>query len=189
MVTLRFGKDYRMDLVEGANGKKERKMIYVGPLYDYEACEDVHGKQRRFFLVLGIIAIILFILGFSFYSNISRVWFASIPYVCNLLVLYWFSESIIYFWKFRDSLTREQKEKGGDRIKSMSLIASALCLMCLVGGIVSMFSYLTAVETTDYVFLGIDIALLMIMFISFTRAKEIKYTEKINPATEEWKDK
>lgn len=189
MVNLRFGKDYRMDLVETPGGKKERKMIYVGPLYAYVDTEEAHSKQRIFFTVSGALAMVLFLAGFSFYSNISRVWFASIPYACNLLVLYLYIEGAFYFWKYRDRLNREQKEKGGDRFKSTSLVASVLCFVSMVSGFVSVFFYLDAVVINDYLFLGIDLLLLMLTFFVHVKAKEITYREEPNPVAKEWADK
>lgn len=189
MVTLRFGKEYRMDLSTDTDGKKTRKMIYVGPLYDYEAIESVHNRQRVFQLMLGLLAVVLFITGFSFYSNLSRVWFSSVPYACNLIVLYWYTESNFYFWKYRASLTREQKEKGADRFKSMSLISVILCFLSLIGAFVAMFTYLDFIEPSDYIYVGIDICIIMVMTIAHIFSKKILYKEKENPMAKEWKNK
>jgi len=189
MITLRFGKEYRMDTETLPNGKSRQKMIYTGPLFDFCDSETEHKEKRILHLCVGIVTFLLLIIGYSFYSNLSRVWFVSIPYACNLLVGYLYLESVGFFWKYTDSLNREHKEKGGDRLKSLSMIYAGFDLFSLVASFVAMFTYLDEISVRDYVFLALTLIQLMLMIFSFTKARKIEYLERKNPVADEWKDK
>ena len=190
MITLRYGKEYRMDLETLPDGKKKQKMVYVGPLYDYVDTLGEHKRQRRLLLMIAILSAILFISGFSFYSNLSRVWFSAIPYASNALVIYLLLESIGYFWKYGENLNRESKQRGGDRLKSLAIISAALYCLSLTGSFAATISsYIEEVTKFDYIYIIITVFNLAVMLVLFLIARPIRYIEKENPAAKEWENK
>ncbi len=190
MITLRYGKEYRMDLETFPDGKKKQKMVYVGPLYDYVDTINEHKRQRSLLLVLVSLSAILFIFGFSFYSNLSRVWFTSTPYAVNALVIYLLFESIGYFWKYRSNLNREAKQRGGDRLKALSLIAASLYCISFAGSMGAIVSsYISEVTVFDYLYIMVILLSILLMLAAFFSARDIAYIEKENPTAKEWEDK
>lgn len=189
MVTLRYGKEYRLDLETLPDGKQKRKLCYIGPLYDYEAAEDVHGKQRVILLILSILSVIVFISGLSFYSNLSRIWYISIPYAVNALLCFFLLESLFFFWKYRTDLEREKKQRGGDRFKGVYLISGITYLISCIGIIAVLIGKVISPECADYIFFFIAIQGVVLSVVGFTYAGKIKYVEKHNPEADKWADK
>ena len=189
MVTLRYGKDYRMDVDVKPNGKEEKKLVYVGPLFKYTDDADTHKKQGRVLSGLGIIAVALFFLGFSFYSNLSRIWFTSVPYACNLLSLYYLIVACFYFVPFKEPLNREQKEKGLEGFKKCSLASFILGVFSLVGGIVAIFIYLQGFVKQDIFFLIITLLFTVTALFIFFFCRRITVYEVENPTAKEWESK
>lgn len=178
-----------MDVVETSSGKKKQRLIYTGPLYSYKAIKPGHAKERMQILIFTIVAVALFIIGFSFYSNLSRVWFVSIPYAFNALVLYFLIESLFLFWKYLPDLNREQKEKGGERFKAVSFVSMILFGFSLVGSFVALATGYVTLEASDYAFIAFVFAEVLLMFFLFKVTKDIAYEEKENPVASEWAGK
>lgn len=189
LVSLKYKKDYRMDVEETSSGKKKQTLVYTGPLYSYKVIKPDHVKERTRILILTIVAAVLFILGISFYSNLSRVWYVSIPYACNALVLYFLIESLFIFWKYRTELNREQKERGGERIKAMSFVSMVLFGFSLSGSFIALVTGYVKLSNSDCFFLSFVLALVLLMFVLYRFSKDIQYIEKENPVAKEWENK
>ncbi len=186
MVTLRYGRDYRMEVDVKPNGKEEKRLVYVGPLFKYTDDTDTHKKQGIVLSGLGIIAVILFFSGFSFYSNLSRVWFTAVPYACNLLSLYYLIAACFYFVPFKETLNREQKEKGLEGFKKCSLASFILGVFSLVGGFTAIFIYLPGFVKQDIFFLIIVFLFTVTELFIFFFCRRITVCEVENPIAKEW---
>ncbi len=189
MVSLKYGKEYRMDEELLPNGKYSKKMIYIGPVFTYAETEAEHKVSRIKLLILGIVSAVLFVFGLLFYSNLSRVWFVSVPYACNAMVLYLFFESLVFFWPYRASLEREQKEKGAERFKSLGIFSLLFHFSGLTGSTVALLTYVKGTVAFDYVFLGIVVVQVMLWFLIFREANRIHLWEHENPTKKEWESK
>ena len=188
MVTLRYGREYRMDLESLPNGRTKRKMVYIGPLFNYVDSMERHGKQRIILLVLSLLTAFQYIFGFSFYSNLSRVWYSSIPYAFNGIFLIFEFESILYFWGNHVDFNRERKQRGGERIKGLSIAISVFAFISLIGSVSASLAGSVSVQSSDYLYIAVTLILVVTQIAMFLYSRGIRYTEKENPLTNEWEN-
>lgn len=188
MVSGRYSKEYRLDVADSPSGKKKTVLVYVGPYFDYDCTIQEHSKQKRKIVGFGILSLALFILGMSFYSNISKAWYVAIPFAVNAFILFLYFESVFYFWPFKTKLNREQKDKGGERFKPICLSSIFFYLISLVGSSVKLMALHTA-DAFDLIFLGCTVAEFVIMIFLFKLALKIKYVERENPVAKDWEGK
>lgn len=187
MISVKYGKEYRL---KATDGKKKDELVYVGPLFSYQDTLEAHQSKRVKFLILSVLSIVLFISSLSFYSNLSRVWFVSVPYAFLAMVLFMYVESLCFYWKFRDPLTREQKEKGGDRFKTLSVVYLFIALFSLISSIVTFFNQnlIGYIGFSDYTFFALILVQILVMLYSFKVANQILYKERENPAAKAFED-
>lgn len=181
LISLKYAKEYRTDVVTDASGRKKEKYTYVGPLYDYSVEKPVHTRQKMILAVVGIISTVLYVLGLYFPSNLSRILYVSLPFAANAIVIFLFFGSLLKFFPYKESLTREEKEKGGERIRSLEVISTGLFFLSDIGAVVALFSSVETVNSYDYVMLICGVGLFVMSLTGLLTIKNITYKEKPNP--------
>lgn len=186
MISPKYGNDYRLDVETLPDGKKKDVKVYIGPYFESDESEAVHKKNRLFLLFSEIIFAVLLILNMTFYTELGKVWYVIVPFAVNVLAAYVFFESVAYFWPVRDKLTREQKERGQDRLKQMSAVQAVLCMISEVAGIITTGFLLASVSINDIVFCTLACVMLLITVSQTLYLRKIDAKEIENPLAKKW---
>lgn len=189
MLSSKYVKDYRMDVETTKTGKVKRKMVYTGPLYDWNLSEDELRRIRRLYLILCVSICAIYLGSLLFYSNLSRLWYVILPYSCLILVLFFFIAAVYNIVHASQPMNRETKEKTQDRIKGSSLIGIVFTLGTFLGETYGLFKLQQDISYTDLLFIVASVFIFTILLYGFKASKRLQLKEKINPLAEEWKDK
>lgn len=162
-------------------------MVYTGPLYVYEETKEEHCKRRVIFLVFALITCVLLLLCLTFKSFLSKNFYVILPFCLNLVVAYLFIEGTATYWKYKETLTINEKEKGIDRFKQVALFGILFSLCSLIGCVfaaVKSFSYLLPF---DFIFILSDALLLVIFCLTAVKSRAVSVKEMENPVASKWK--
>lgn len=189
MVSLKYVKDYRLDTKTDASGKVKDHMVYIGPYYEWAASEEEFKSIRIKILYSVLIGFLLYISSMLKYSDITRIWFVILPFVCTIFSLFMLGLVSFNLYTIKGKMTREQKCKTLDRAKEFTALGAFLCAISGIASLVCVTGKFINVTFTDAYFVIAQIFLFVIFLYCFKVTKGLSIKEIANPEAEEWKDK
>ena len=188
MLSSRYAKEYRMDTETTGSGKVKRKMVYTGPLFEWDMPIEVLKRTKMECLLIMILSAGLFIGSLLFHSDVSRVWYVILPYAFFLPVLLFLLGACWNLFFAKQPMNRETKDKTYVRWKSSCVAGTVLCLITgIMAGIAMVLQHFT--KTGDILLLTSDVFLCGLMLYGGKVGKCLRVEEKTNPTAEEWKNK
>ncbi len=185
VLSTKYVKDYRMDTQTMPSGKVKRKMVYTGPLYEWDLTAECLKRLRILYGCLAGAGWLLFLLSLSFYSNVSRILYVMLPYACFIPVLAFLTGASFKLAVTRGLMNRENKDKICTRLKNSSAAGVVCGLLTGIGVIVSIFLRKISVGN-NLLFAAADILLTYLCLYGFKSSGKLLVTETVNPVAQEW---
>ncbi len=188
MLSSKYVKDYRMDTETAPSGKVKRKIVYVGPFYEWDMDEKALIKLRTRYTIAVLISWLCFAGSILFYSDLSRLWYVILPYAFLALVLVFATCAVWNLYFAEQPMVREVRDKTLDRIRFTSIAGMLCCMITAVGLVVGIFrnGYMQA---GNLLFALADPVIFFLLLYGFKVSKCLKVREKENPLADQWKDK
>ena len=183
---MKWAGDYRWDTATDENGKVKNVYVYTGPLFKADETGEEHAVRRIRLLLAFVIALVLFVPQMILSSNLARNIFVILPFSINLFTLLFFGEGLVTYWKYKEELTRPQKEKTVDRFKAASFAGSFLFLVSTVAAYVVIAVFLVKISVFDVIFAVCDTLLTVIFVLTFMYTRKFTTKECENPIASEW---
>ena len=188
MLSSKYVKDYRMDTETTPSGKVKRKMVYVGPFFEWDLEKRYFEKLRIRYMFALFASWGCFLGSLLFYSDLSRLWYVILPYAFEALVLIFASCALWNLYFAAQPMVREVKDKTLDRIRFTSIVGMICCIITVVG-IVAGILLNGYTQPGNILFAIADPLIFLLLLYGFKVSKCLKIREKDNPLADMWKDK
>ena len=142
MAGRKYVSDYRLETHITPDGKAETVRVYQGPRFSYCATE-AELRSLRLRILLWAVLVIVCLLPLLFNNTkISRTFYVILPMAFTLLPWFLLAQAAWRLGKFRQPLTREEKDQTDKRLRLSSLwllillgVTSAGCVVyCFLAG-------------------------------------------------------
>lgn len=188
MLSSKYVKDYRMDTETTSSGKVKRKMVYVGPIYEWDLEKRDLVKLRIRYMLAIFASWGCFLGSLLFYSDLSRLWYVILPYAFEVLVLIFASCALWNLYFAAQPMVREVKDKTLERIR-FTAIAGMICCGIAEVGIVAGILLNGYTQPRNILFAVVDPLIFLLSLYGFKVGKCLKIREKDNPLANQWRDK
>lgn len=188
VLSTKYVKDYRMDTRTMPSGKVKRIMVYTGPLYEWDlTAECLKGLRIRYGCLTGA-GWLLFLSSLSFYSNVSRILYVTLPYACFIPVLAFLTGASFKLAVTHGAMNRENKDKICVRLKNSSAAGMVCGIFTGIGVIASIFLQKFS-GGNDLLFAAADILLTLLCLYGFKNSRSLLVRETANPVAREWENR
>ncbi len=187
MVSTKYNKYYRTTAEQDKNGKMKTVVVYTGPYYIYDIPKAKAKKLLILLSALGVIGTGIFVGSLLFYSEITRIFYVSVPYACNFLSLAMILMGILNLWNGKEKLTIEQYDKSIPRIRGFSIGGMIFIIASLIGSTVAfLISEDVHFAGTNIIFLVCEVLLFINMLCMLKVCFLFCTKEEANPIAKEW---
>jgi heme exporter protein D len=172
----KFIDDYEVVVQENAKGREKRVAVYVGDYYEINLDETEFTVFRHNSL-LFIALIVIGQIAAGFVGNLGMyTFFVSLPYVFTFLPLYFLVDGILRLPKEKRQFRRDEAELIFKRMKTAGRFLLPLIGITIIGEVVFMIWLTSGIIWQEFLFLGIEIVLLVIVFMIFRMHQPIEVT-------------
>lgn len=178
-----------MDLETDAKGRKKRKMIYIGPLFQWATPESCRRKLLQQCSVTAALGWILYFLGIWNYSRLSHIWYVILPYICIFLCLCFLSNCLWRIGRTPQPFEREQKDKMTDRFRSSSAMGMLLAAAAGAGQIFNLVRAGFLPGMADAFLIAVTWIQFFLFLLCFRQGKQLQISVLTNPMTKEWENR
>ena len=177
---MKLAGDYKWDTETDENGNVKDVFIYTGPLYKIEETKEEHAVRRKRMVLFSILAIVFFVPPLFIKCVLAKKLFVVVPYVLNLYTIWELAEATVTYYKEKETLTRAQKEKCIDKLKSACLFGTIFFLFSTFAAIVILIKLIVTIRVSDVIFVCCDAILAGIFayLLMYTRGLVAKEIEK-----------
>ena len=177
---MKLAGDYKWDTETDENGNVKDVFIYTGPLYKIEETKEEHAVRRKRMVLLSILAIVFFVPPLFIKCVLAKKLLVVVPYVLNLYTIWELAEATVTYYKEKETLTRAQKEKCIDKLKSACLFGTIFFLFSTFAAIVILIKLIVTIRVSDVIFVCCDAILAGIFayLLMYTRGLVAKEIEK-----------
>lgn len=188
MLSSKYVKYYRIDTFKTKSGKIKDRLVYVGPLYDWQLSSGELRPLKTRMVLVTVLSWLLFVVSLSFHSELSRVWNIVLPYAFLALVLMYMT---VCCWKLlwkKSPFDQKMKDQTGRGLPGALITGICIQFFTFAESVFYMVKRQYH-SPADIFFACILIILLLLLAVGIFQNKKLKFVEKENPLAEEWNHK
>ena len=180
MVSTKYTSDYRLEnVVDPRTGKLVTKAVYRGDWFCFEKPAALVRQRKILFTILVGLITAAFI-GALLLTGINErnqdmiaieKYYVIIPFVGLMFPIFFMGTAAVRMWRATDKVTREHRDKIGDRFAATGISAAILSGVSVIGHIVSWA--INGETVTDMIFLGITLIILAASLVIFLLRKDL----------------
>ena len=177
---MKLAGDYKWDTETDENGNVKDVFIYTGPLYEIEVTKEEHAVRRKRMVLLSILSIVFFIPPLFIKCVLAKKLLVVVPYALNFYTIWELAEATVTYYRSKETLTRAQKEKCIDKLKSAALLGTIFFSFSTFAAIGILIKLIVTFRVSDIIFVCCDAILAGIFayLIMYTRGIKAKEVEK-----------
>ena len=137
MVTRKYTPDYRLENeVNPQSGRIRTVPVYRGPLFSFVCGTETVARMRKTYPALTALAILVY--GALLFTNTAagRTMYVMLPFAPLCFPLLYAAMGCFRLLTAKEQVTREHKDKTGDRLSGASAVMMGFSGVSLVGHIV-----------------------------------------------------
>ncbi|MBR3270998.1 MAG: hypothetical protein IKI59_03665 [Clostridia bacterium] len=184
MVSTKYTSDYRLEnVVDPRTGKLVTKAVYRGDWFCFEKPAALVRQRKILFTILvGLLAAAF--IGALLLTGINErnqdviaieQYYVIIPFVGLMFPIFFMGTAAVRMWRATDKVTREHRDKIGDRFAATGISAAILSGVSAIGHIVSWA--INGETVTDMIFLGITLMILAASFAIFFLRRDLSMVQ------------
>ena len=168
---------YTLQEVTDPAGRKSRQVpVYSGPLFRFLLAGKELTVAKRVFSLLTILGAVGVAASLMTNAPCARKWYVMFPLALSLLPLFLQGESCFLFWRAKEPLKREQRDKIEKRTVVTAAFSAFLSAFSLAGHIVFMLYYQESMSDAVYLLGAADLLICSLLLI---RQREKLKTEEV----------
>lgn len=172
MVSRKYTSDYRLENVEGKNGKTKTISVYRGDLFDWVISKEEVEKIKKIFTFSTIMEWVLLLVSLSLNTNKGRVAYVSLPLIAVAFPLLGQTDCLFALRKTRKSVERKDKDKVSEKLVSYVFVTLFLSSCSALGHVIS---WLTSGESfLDAALLIMNILLIGLAWNLFSKRNKLQ---------------
>ena len=177
---IKWANDYKWDTETDENGNVKDVYVYTGPLYEIDETKEEHAVRRTRLLILSILSIVFFVPPFVLKCVLAKKLLVVVPYAINLFTVWQLAEAAVTYYRSKETLTRSQKEKCIDKLKTSTLFGTVLFSFSTFAALSILIKLIAVFSVSDIIFICCDAILAGIFayLIMYTKDINAKETEK-----------
>lgn len=184
MVSTKYTSDYRLEnVVDPRTGKLVTKAVYRGDWFCFEKPAALVRQRKTLFTILvGLLAAAF--IGALLLTGINErnqdviaieQYYVIIPFVGLMFPIFFMGTAAVRMWRATDKVTREHRDKIGDRFAATGISAAILSGVSAIGHIVSWA--INGETVTDMIFLGITLMILAASLAIFFLRRDLSMVQ------------
>lgn len=184
MVSTKYTSDYRLEnVVDPRTGKLVTKAVYRGDWFCFEKPAALVRQRKILFTILvGLLAAAF--IGALLLTGINErnqdviaieQYYVIIPFVGLMFPIFFMGTAAVRMWRATDKVTREHRDKIGDRFAATGISAAILSGVSAIGHIVSWA--INGETVTDMIFLGITLMILAASLAIFCLRRDLSMVQ------------
>ncbi len=184
MVSTKYTSDYRLEnVVDPRTGKLVTKAVYRGDWFCFEKPAALVRQRKILFTILvGLLAAAF--IGALLLTGINErnqdviaieQYYVIIPFVGLMFPIFFMGTAAVRMWRATDKVTREHRDKIGDRFAATGISAAILSGVSAIGHIVSWA--INGETVTDMIFLGITLMILAASLAIFFLRRDLSMVQ------------
>lgn len=174
--------DYELRSVQTPKGHKD-EAVYKGNYFIPDMPEDELQKYKVSFIVLSLIMTALFIAMGLLNNDGTRVLYVALPYAILLLPVAFMFTGAVYFYRFKEKLTRQEYDQSYIRIKAYGMAVLYLSIACALGNLFVVLTGRTLTPGKDILFILMSAAIAFLAFLAVQIHKKVKFKTVSNTGT------
>lgn len=172
MVSRKYTSDYRLENVEGKDGKTKTVAVYRGDLFDWIVSKEEVEKIKKIFTFSTIIEWVLLMISLSLNTNKSRVMYVSLPLIAVAFPLLGQTDCLFVLRKIKKSVERKDKDKVSEKLVSYIFVTLFLSSCSAIGHVISWL--ISGESILDALLLIINILLIGLSWNLFTKRSKLQ---------------
>lgn len=137
MVSRKYASDYRLENVEGKDGKTKTIAVYRGDLFDWVVSKEEVEKIKRIFIFSTIIEWVLLLISLSLNTDKGRVAYVSLPLIAVAFPLLGQTDCLFVLRKAEKGVERKDKDKVSEKLVSYVFVTLFLSSCSAIGHVIS----------------------------------------------------
>jgi len=176
MFKRKYLEDYIIEEYINEKGRIKTRPVYVGGYFDLSPA--LSARDKLLIPIASILSIAAIICAFIPLTLSSMLWYVVVPFVFNLLPLYYVIAASVSLYFEKNPMMREKAEKIAKRLPIGSLITLILSASSFIGFIVATFIYWGSMLAADILFGAMSLFLLVSSAFVFSKCRNMT-TNKI----------
>ena len=172
MVSRKYTSDYRLENVEGKNGKIVTKPVYRGDLFGFSKSQEEVKRLKVIFIVTTIIEWCFYFSSVLINTRAGRTMYVSLPFLAVAFPLLGQSDTVWTFASTKGDATRMVKDKITEKLISWIFMVLFFSFCSIIGHIV--FWIRNGESITDAVFLVLTVLLVFLSWNLFKKRKDLE---------------
>ena len=172
VVSGKYASDYRLENVEGKNGKIVTKPVYRGDLFSFSRTEDEVRKTKIIFAVSTASEWVFFFLSILINTRAGRAVYVSLPFLAAAFPLLGQSDAVWALLSAKESVIRSVKDKITERTVTWVFLVLFFSLSSFIGHIV--FWIRNGEGAMDVVFLILTLLMVASSWNLFLKRKDLE---------------
>ncbi|MCI7606678.1 MAG: hypothetical protein MSS69_07975 [Spirochaetales bacterium] len=172
MVSKKYTSDYRLENVEGKNGKVVTKPVYRGDLFGFSKSEKKIKRLKTIFIITTIIQWCLYLASVLINTRAGRTMYVSLPFLAIAFPLLGQSDAVWTFVSTKGDATRMVKDKITEKLISWIFMVLFFAFCSIIGHVV--FWIRNGETIIDAVFLVLTVLLVFSSWNLFTKRKDLE---------------
>ena len=172
MVSRKYASDYRLENIEGKNGKIVTKPVYRGDLFGFLKPTEEIKRLKTIFIATTVIEWCLFFLSLLLNTRAGRTMYVSLPFLAVAFPLLGQSDGVWTFVSTKSDATRMIKDKITEKLISWIFAVLFFSFCSIIGHVV--FWIRNGETVIDAVFLVLTVLLLFLSWNLFVKRKDLE---------------
>ena len=172
MVSKKYTSDYRLENVEGKNGKIVTKPVYRGDLFGFSKSQEEVKRLKSIFVVSTIIEWCLYVFSILINTRAGRAMYVSLPFLAIAFPLLGQSDAVWTFASTKGDATRMIKDKITEKLVSWIFMVLFFAFCSIIGHIV--FWIRNGESVIDAVYLVLTVLLVFLSWNLFKKRKDLE---------------
>ena len=172
MVSRKYASDYRLENIEGKNGKIVTKPVDRGDLFGFLKPTEEIKRLKTIFIATTVMEWCLFFLSLLLNTRAGRTMYVSLPFLAVAFPLLGQSDGVWTFVSTKSDATRMIKDKITEKLISWIFAVLFFSFCSIIGHIV--FWIRNGETVIDAVFLVLTVLLLFLSWNLFVKRKDLE---------------
>lgn len=172
VVSGKYASDYRLENIEGKNGKIVTKPVYRGDLFSFSKTEDEVKKVKVIFAVSTLVEWILFFVSIILNTRAGRAMYVSLPFLALAFPLLGQSDGVWTLLTAKDKVIRSVKDKITEKMVTWIFLVFFFSICSFIGHLV--FWVRNGEGVMDVVFLILTLLILAASWNLFLKRKDLE---------------
>ena len=177
MISKKYLDDYRVEKTIDENGRVRSEAVYIGG--DFYITPQVTKGNKLLVFGLSILLWIAFVAAMLPVSYTGAVSYIMLPFICNMLPLYFMTNAAFWLLRVKETMRREQADKIEKRLKPGAFFTFVLSGVVFLGiAITAVFSFGSYVWG-DIIFAALCLVMCAASAVVFFKCRNIKALREV----------